>query len=214
MKYTKKDLTIGSILINTKGNRCTIVDIINNQVNLISENGISYSHGINTLIDYYINSGKYKVVSLVMNNDTSIINLNDTKIHVKNEEESRLVQEYAFKQGFTWHYGKEVSYTDKQYLFFHIEGKSISYSDLKTTFDSEGHIKITIGQIINITNKKDEQITEIITESRSKKGGTAITSNSPRKIASSSRLVGNAISNSVKTTRIGRFEISRTAISA
>lgn len=64
--------------------------------------------------------------------------------------------------------------------------------------------------ILNINNEKR---TEINTEYRRQESGTAISSNSPRKVAVASRLIGNAISNRVKTTRVGRFEISKHAIS-
>jgi len=89
---------------------------------------------------------------------------------------------------------------------FGISGPPVYY------FSNSKLKEVELNQILKTEIKNDKR-TEINTEYGREKGGTAISSNSTRKVANASRLIGNAISNSVKTTRVGRFEISRNAIS-
>lgn len=55
-------------------------------------------------------------------------NFNNTKVHVKSEDESRRVQERLFEVGYKWLNGvKEITHLDMSYLF--IDEKHITYAN-------------------------------------------------------------------------------------
>ena len=71
------------------------------------------------------------------------IDLTNTKIRINSPEESKLFQEFAFKQGAKWPGGNEVSYTSKPYLFLD-RFLNFAYADLESTFDAENNKEITL----------------------------------------------------------------------
>lgn len=81
--------------------------------------------------------------------------LTNTKIHVKNEEESRKVQELAFSLGYRWfgEYFKISKYIDKPYLYFDSEG-TITYNETTYGFDMYSNKLITFKELFPMEQKQ------------------------------------------------------------
>lgn len=76
--------------------------------------------------------------------------MEEFKVKVKNEAESRAVQEAMFKRGYGWNGSrKEVEYETSNYLYFYNDG-SISYS----TEDNDGYF--------NGNSKKEMLVKDIL----------------------------------------------------
>jgi len=75
------------------------------------------------------------------------MDLRNTKIKINSEEESRLVQEYAFKQGFSWSGDKIIKHINNPYLYFS-KYYMMSYGDTEIVFNDEPSKEIFISSII------------------------------------------------------------------
>lgn len=89
-----------------------------------------------------------------------MIDLTNTKIHVKSEEESRRVQEYAFSKGYGWSIdGKIVQHTQDPYLYFY--SNSITAGITRSTFETHEHKEIKFTDIFPEETTKEEWIPQV-----------------------------------------------------
>lgn len=209
MKITKDDLQIGDKFINTRGFVIEIAQILALSVKVKSKDwsnsNSTYNYDIDRVIRY-INSGIYKNYKSIKSN-----NMN------KGWKVGNIITCDSCS-----HSGKYSKDFEGEILSFYGD-KGLNLKITKGTFINSSKRIREVGYILyNMTfnannfknlNNNNEKTREINTKQRRKKGGTAITSNSPRKVANASRLIGNAITNRIQTTKVGRFKISRNAIS-
>lgn len=82
-----------------------------------------------------------------LNTETTKMDFENTKVHVKNEAESKAVQEAMFKRGFSWGGGtQKVQYCNEPYIYF--ERTSISYGTEGDNFNTYSHKEVTVKQIL------------------------------------------------------------------
>ena len=71
---------------------------------------------------------------------------NNTKVKVKDAEESKLVQEAMFKEGFGWGKRKQILHTTESFLFF--EEGFITYSTYQHTFEEKSFREVSVEEIL------------------------------------------------------------------
>ncbi len=75
------------------------------------------------------------------------MDLRNTKIWINSEEESRIVQEYAFKQNIKWYNGYTIRLpSDLVCLFFYTN--TIEWGSEKTYFKNHPHKEIFLSDIL------------------------------------------------------------------
>lgn len=112
-------------------------------------------------------------------------------------------------------YLKFSNQNNKKSKFFYLYKDTwIKIGDSLDFFNSNSHLEIKSQQILNYKKtNKNEKTREITTDTSRERTSSAISSSSSRQTATSSRYIGNSTSGRAKKTRIGRFEISKRAIS-
>lgn len=84
--------------------------------------------------------------------------MNQYKIRVNNESESREAQELFFELGYEWGVtGSDISYTDKEYLFAGKLG-DLTFSSKNDTFNDSDYYEIALPQLRELAKPKGEFI--------------------------------------------------------
>lgn len=69
-------------------------------------------------------------------------------IKVLNVRHSELIQKELFRIGFTWIDGKDIQFTDKEYIFAYEQDRNITYSDSPQYSASTVYNRITLDELI------------------------------------------------------------------
>lgn len=80
--------------------------------------------------------------------------LENLKIRVKNPEESKIAQEWAFKQGYKWDNGPKLQQFDKKYLVFYTHFVILGFKYVSSFRNSLGK-EIFISDIINQNSNEE-----------------------------------------------------------
>jgi len=220
-----KDLEKGDSYTNTQGNNTWVIKVSDNSYRFKSETGNCYDLCKN-VVHGSIKNGTYNNFKRHNGEPTYIpLILQNTKIEVLDADQSRLVQQLAFSQGFRW-LNNELSleYRNLYAPYIYFSGKTIMFGSNLESFALNHNKEIKFEDLINkikknekankhYKNENNDTIRETSTESRGQTTGCCITSNPKRQITSASRLVGNTRAAKYNKTTVRKSEIGFCSIS-
>lgn len=231
------NLQIGDTFRNSVGNKKEIVDIRGWEYIIEDCDTYKRSYGIMRFeIEDHIKSGKYTDYTPVSQQKTvkqwKKEDFYNTKIVVDTPEKSRRFQELLFSLGLKWcgpnpykiHnesfiYGLIVKSGNRNISYYRVEDKALfitnnAYKEIfYNEIFNENNNQLNNNQNGNKENNNNDVLGKNFSGNGSKETATAISFRRTSKIATSSGYTGNKIKGRRVDTKIGRSEISFSAIS-